>query len=89
MPETPYVETEALLAVMNGDREAAEKILADFYDSELAKFNMQLQFLRDVIDGVQRARNHQRRAIALDPMTAAVLTAADQTKTWAGTHDLH
>lgn len=88
MPETPYVETEALLAAMNGDHDRAEAILADFLPGELRKFDDQVTLLGDLIARVQRRNNRQRRAIELDPMAAAVLTAADRTKTWAGTHEI-
>lgn len=88
MPESPYVETEALLAAMNGDHERAEEILAGFLPGELRTFDDQVTLLRDLIARVQRRNNRARRTIELDPMTAAVLGQADRTKTWAGTHDL-
>lgn len=88
MADTPYVETEALLAVMNGNPEGAEEILAGLLPGELNIFDDQVTFLGDLIARVQRRNNRERRTIELDPMTAAVLTQADRTKTWAGTHDL-
>lgn len=46
---TPYVETEALLAIMDGDREHAEDLLRDLYRSELETFDRQLTFLHDLV----------------------------------------
>lgn len=37
MPETPYVETEALIAVMCDDIDKARRILREFYPSELSR----------------------------------------------------
>ncbi len=71
--ETPYVETNALLAIMNGDRETAAEILADSSDRELQKLDDQLQFLRDVITAMLLARAHQRRVLNLDARTVGVL----------------
>lgn len=53
---TPYVETEALLAVMEGDREHAEDLLRDLYRNELETFDRQLTFLRDLVHNRMRAR---------------------------------
>jgi hypothetical protein len=52
--KTPFLETEALLAVMNGDIERAEEILSTFTSSELRIFDGQLQFVRDLIARIDR-----------------------------------
>ncbi len=88
LAETPYAETEALLAVMNGDPERAEKILDGFLPNELITFDDQVTFLADLLARVERRNNRRRLTVEVDPMTAAQLTQADRTKTWAGTRDL-
>lgn len=42
MSKTPYVETEALLAVMEGDVERAAGILDDMLPGELVTFSRQV-----------------------------------------------
>jgi hypothetical protein len=46
--ETPYTETEALLAVMNGDQGRLEELTRSLLDGELAE-------LRDQVDALRRA----------------------------------
>lgn len=56
MPETPYMETEALLAILNGDREGATRIVAEMLDGEVHRFSNQVGFLLDVVAGDIRRR---------------------------------
>lgn len=58
MSETPYVETEALLAVMEGDPKRAEELLNSMSGSELRAFDAQLDLLGDAVG---RARYRKRR----------------------------
>lgn len=55
MSETPYAETEVLLAVMNNDIETAMKILSDFSPTELYTFANQLTELKYLVN---RYRGH-------------------------------
>lgn len=50
--ETPYVETEALLAVMNGDEIRMQELLDGMTRRELTEFGNQLA---DLHSAVQRA----------------------------------
>jgi hypothetical protein len=47
--ETPYVETEALLAVMNEDDERLQSLLDGMYRRELSEFAAQAQKLHEAI----------------------------------------
>lgn len=51
--ETPYVETEALLAVMNGDWERAEELVGGMHLGELRKFDDQVLGLRELIGRIK------------------------------------
>lgn len=70
---TPFVETNALLAAMDGDREQAEAILSGSHDSELETFSRALAFLRDIVTAMQIARRDERRRIDLDARTILLL----------------
>lgn len=56
MVSTPFVETEALLAVLEGRPEDAEEILSGFLPGELVGFSRQLRLLDDLIGRVARRR---------------------------------
>lgn len=51
--QTPYTETEALLAVMEGRNGDAFKILEDMYPNELDMFRDQVNRLGNLIDVVR------------------------------------
>jgi hypothetical protein len=53
-PRPQFVETEALIAIMDGDSERAQQIVSGFLPNELRRFDGQLVFLRDVIARVRR-----------------------------------
>jgi hypothetical protein len=53
-----YVETEALLAVMDGDYEKCDEILAGFLPGELIRFHDQAAMLADRC----RRERYRRRA---------------------------
>lgn len=55
MPETPYVETEALLAVMNEDDERLFNVLDRMLPNELATLRDQALELVSAIDRHQGA----------------------------------
>ena len=54
-PETPYVETEALLAAMNSDIDRTESLLAGMLPNELRAFERQVELLSDLIARRTRA----------------------------------
>jgi len=50
---TPYAETEALLAIMDGDTEKARGLVSGFHPSELQSFKNQLWELHGMICDVE------------------------------------
>jgi hypothetical protein len=62
--ETPYTETEALLAIMNGDREECAALLVGMLDGEVQRYANQVQCLLDTISGDIRRRRLLRYAEA-------------------------
>jgi len=48
-PETPYAETEMLLAVMNEDRERVQQLIASSTRRELVELSDHLDTLQDAI----------------------------------------
>lgn len=61
--ETPYVETEALLAAMNGDIDRCETLLAAFLPGELYAFERQVELLDDLIGRRTRALRSAERMV--------------------------
>lgn len=55
MPETPYVETEALLAVMNGDEDEARRILGGMYRGERVDLLGHAERLAELAEEINRA----------------------------------
>lgn len=47
--ETPYIETEALLAVMNDDAAKASGLVADMLPAERVGFYHQISVLADIV----------------------------------------
>ncbi len=62
--QAQFVECEALPAIMNGDREEAERLLADSHDTELNKLADHATFLADVCDVLLASRAYTRRQAA-------------------------
>ena len=50
MSETPYVETEALLAVMNEDPGRLQDLLDGMTRHELSEFNEQIKMLHGAVN---------------------------------------
>lgn len=61
--ETPYVETEALLAAMNGDIDRCETLLAGLLPGELYAFERQVELLDDLIGRRTRALRSAERMV--------------------------
>lgn len=59
MPETPYMETEALLAILNEDDELAAEIVAGMLDKEVAQYVRKIKHLLEIIAVDVRRRQHQ------------------------------
>lgn len=55
VPETPYVETEMLLAVMNGNHDGAVELIQGMLPRELQVFSDQLRFASELVHRRQRA----------------------------------
>lgn len=66
---TPFTETEALLAVMEGDPDRCQEILAGFLDGELRTFRDQIHLLDDL------CRRDQQRRVALKVQTRSARPA--------------
>lgn len=64
MTETPYTETEALLAVMNDDWDRCVELLAGMLPGELRRFEDQAYRLHQLIGSYGRQRRMQTRAEA-------------------------
>lgn len=60
--QTPYVETEALLAVMNEDDGRAEELLGEMHEGELVTFARQLHELGLMVANATRDAARDRRA---------------------------
>ncbi len=69
-PRAQFVECEALLAIMNGDREEAERLLEDSFDSELLRLSDHAKFLSDVCAAMLRSRAYARRQAEVAAATA-------------------
>lgn len=65
MAETPYVETEALLAVLQADLDRCEELLAGLLPGELRAFDRQVELLGDLI-------SRRLRAVAVDKVADAL-----------------
>ncbi len=48
---TRFVETEALLAVMNGDQRTAYRLISDMLPGERVEFGQQLHLLINLVEG--------------------------------------
>ena len=68
MTETPYTETEALLAVMNDDWDRCVELLAGMLPGELIRFEEQAYRLHQLISSYGRQRRMQTRAEAQQPI---------------------
>lgn len=64
MPETPYMETEALLAILNGDRRGAAAIVRRMLDGEVTQFYHEVQVLQDVVFRETRRRRWRTQLLA-------------------------
>ena len=51
--ETPYLETEIMLAVMQGDEARVEKMLCSMFPSERRLFHSQVHALLDTVHRVR------------------------------------
>jgi len=70
-PETPYVETEALLAAMNSDIDRTESLLAGMLPNELRAFERQVELLVDLI-------SRRTRALAVTKIAEALTRSAQR-----------
>lgn len=55
--ETPYVETNALLAVMNGDTHTARLLLHSMTRTELSTFQLNVTRLSNLIDDIDSEKS--------------------------------
>lgn len=60
MSETPYAETEVLLAIMNQNVDLADALLTEFTKHELLTFDQQVTMLQDFINRAIRAKAIRR-----------------------------
>ena len=60
MAETPYVETEVLLARLSGERDRVRQLMADMSTRELEQFTEQLTTLL-IIDVMPALRERRSR----------------------------
>lgn len=72
MAVTPYAETEALLALLNGDEGECERILLDCLPGELGNLARVAGQLRDMAHAAVRIV-HRRQQQASDPGPAPVV----------------
>lgn len=49
MSQTPFIETEALLAVMDDDEDRSRELLATMLPNELARFERQVDRLGELV----------------------------------------
>jgi hypothetical protein len=78
MAQTPYAETEALIAVMSEDEDEALRILDDMLPGERRRFVDQLDRLSLLADDTQRCPRCRK---LVDPL-ASVMRASVGTGQW-------